>query len=247
MPLARVCILFLGINSILRMNDIILIKFASRSRPEKFFFGLDNIINQANQPDKLVILGSFDKDDQTMFNKEVLTRMKPYVEKGILLPVFGTSISKIDAINRDMDKAPADWKYLINFSDDMEFTVKGYDDIIRQKFALHFSNGDGNLHFYDGYQDRVSTMSIMDRIYFNRSGTIYNPEYKSLFCDEEYTEIARQLGKIQYIREKIFVHKHAVNTGQPKDELLVHTESFYKQDEITYRRRHAANFGLVLA
>jgi enamine deaminase RidA (YjgF/YER057c/UK114 family) len=54
--------------------------------------------------------------------------------RGILL-VYGTSKNKVDAINRDMDAfSKPHWDILVNMSDDMEFTYKGFDIDIRKEF-----------------------------------------------------------------------------------------------------------------
>lgn len=233
-------------------KNFILIKFATRSRPERFFLGLDNIINRASDKKNIGILVSADTNDYSMFNSNVLERLKPYVESGLVVPVFGNSVSKIDAINRDMDKVGEikkfkNWKILINFSDDMEFTVDGYDDIIRQKLSLHFPDTDGNLHFNDGYvQEKVSTMSIIGRRYYERFGYIYHPSYVSLWCDNEYTEVARKLNKIQYYPTQIFRHNHPANNNTlHRDEQYVKTESYYELDSKTYEQRKFKNFDLI--
>lgn len=229
----------------------ILHKFATRSRPDKFFKCLDNIINRASDKENMAILLTADMNDTTMFNINVLERLMPYVESGIVIPVFGESKSKIDAINRDMNKIHSidkikDWGILINFSDDMEFIVDGYDEIIREKFKTHFPNGDGNLHFNDGFTgDKVVTLSIMDRIYFNRFHYIYQPSYISLWCDNEYTEVARILNRIAYFPSPIFRHNHPSNiSGMERDEQLIKTESFYQIDGNTYNERKLRNFYL---
>jgi hypothetical protein len=223
----------------------ILFKFATRSRTEKFFAGIDNIIDNVSDKNNFKILVSADMDDLSMFNKHVAKRLIPYVEKGYVIPVFGTSKSKIDAINRDMQHAPADWDILVNFSDDMEFNVYGFDQIIREKFTIHFQDTNGNIYFNDGFvQDKVSTMSIIGRQYYNQFNFIYHPSYFSLWCDNEYTEIAQRKNKIQYFPQNIYTHNHAVNLGVVGDDLLVKTEAYYEQDKKNYLERQSKNFDI---
>lgn len=233
------------------MNNryFILHKFATRSRPEKFFKGIENLISKAYDKQNLAILVSADMDDKTMWNSNVLERLKPYVDAGYVIPVFGESKSKIDAINRDFDKALnidkiKNWDIVVNYSDDMEFIVDGYDEIIREKFTTHFPDLDGNLHFNDGFTaDRVSTMTIMGRKYYNRFGYLYHNSYFSLWCDNEYTEVARMLNKIIYFPTPIYRHNHPANiSGMERDEQLIKTESYYDQDGRTYYERKTKNF-----
>lgn len=221
----------------------ILFKFATRSRPEKFFKGLDNIINNLHDKKNFAILVTADIDDAHMYNKDVLERLIPYVDNHNVIPIFGYSKNKIDAINRDMDKAPDNWEILVNFSDDMQFNKYGFDKTIREKFALHFPSTDGNIYFNDGYaKDSVSTMSIIGRVYYNRFSYIYHPSYVSLWCDNEYTDIAKRLNKIQYFPEQLYTHFHAINTGAVADEQLIRTESYSHQDNKNYELRKAKNF-----
>jgi len=237
------------------MNNryFILHKFATRSRPEKFFKGIENIISKAYDKHNLGVLVSADMDDTTMWNPKVLERLLPYVKSGYVFPIFGSSNSKIEAINRDMNKTDSieklkKWDVLVNFSDDMEFIVDGYDEIIREKFTTHYPDTDGNLHFNDGFTaDRVSTMTIMGRKYYNRFGYIYHPSYFSLWCDNEYTEVARILNKIMYFTTPIYRHNHPANiSGLERDEQLLKTESYYEQDGQTYYQRKIHNFYLAL-
>lgn len=229
------------------MSYKILFKFPSRSRPEKFFKGLDNIINNLADKENYLIVATLDSDDDTMYNRDVLTRLKPYIEHNKVVPIFGTSKSKIDAINRDMEKFQ-DFHIGVVYSDDMEFQVHGFDNIIREKFRIHFPDTNGNLHFNDGFQNRVCTMTIMGRMFFEShyNKKFYVDEYFSLFCDEEYTIVANKLNKMQYFPEIIFNHKHVANGfGQP-DELLKKTEGYWEVDKNTFLRRQQANFYLPI-
>lgn len=234
-----------------KTNPFILYKFASRSRPEKFFNGLDNIINLSDKKD-FAILVSADLDDTTMFNSSVRKRLQKYIDDGYVFPFFDYSKSKIHAINRDLDKIPnipkiKNWDILVNFSDDMEFIVYGFDNIIREKFKQLYPDFDGNLHFNDGFaQDRVCAMSIMGKKYFQRFNYIYHPSYISLWCDNEYTEVARMLRKITYFPNPIFKHNHPANIPTIKpDEQLKKTESFYSADGKTYHERKLKHFNIL--
>lgn len=227
----------------------ILYKFATRSRPEKFFKGIENIISKSTDRERFGILVSADMDDKSMFNSQVIGRLKEYVDNRFVFPVFGESKSKIHAINRDMDKISSieklkGYDIIVNFSDDMEFIVDGFDNIIREKFTQSYPDLDGNLHFNDGFAaDRISTMSIIGRKYYERFHYIYHPSYISLWCDNEYTEVARTLNKISYYPTPIFRHNHPSNiSGLERDEQLLKTESFYEIDGKTYYERKLKNF-----
>lgn len=223
-------------------NTVILFKFATRSRPEKFLQGLDNIYNFLDDKENYHILISADRDDETMLDKTLLTEYKKRLEYMNMTLVFGESKTKIEAINADMDKAPK-WDILVNYSDDMEFFKQGFDNHIRDCFKKFYPDLDGNLHFNDGYvKEKISTMSIMGYPYYKRFDYIYHPSYKSLFCDNEYTIIANRLNKIVYIHEQIFKHNHFVNIGSKPDKLYEKNEALYKQDEDTFTVRVRMGF-----
>lgn len=228
------------------MKPIILFKFASRSRPQKFIDGINNIISKVSDNENFKILVSADKDDYTMYNQSVLSQIKPHIDSGKVVVVFDKSISKIDAINRDLELIN-DWQILVNFSDDMEFIVDGFDEMIRSHFAIHFPEYNGNMYYNDGFVgDKISAMSIIGRRYFDTvlGKKIYNPEYFSLFCDNEYTEVAVKLNKIQYYNIILYKHNHPANIGGVMDEQLTKTEAYWERDKNTYEKRKASNFDL---
>jgi hypothetical protein len=225
----------------------ILFKFATRSRTEKFFEGLENIISMVADKTNFCILVSADSDDTSMNNKETIERLKAYLinyPNNIIIK-FGKSISKIDAINRDVNdiKNRFDFDILVNFSDDMKFLVHGFDNIIRDKFNQIFPDTNGNIYFNDGFvKDAISTMSIIGRKYYDKFNYIYHPSYKSLWCDNEYTDIAKRDGKIQYYDEILYKHFHPSNIGGFVDDQLRHTESFSDVDFKNYEARKKNNF-----
>lgn len=220
------------------------IKYTSRSRPNNFFRGLDSIVNNLSDKDNYTILCSFDEDDLSMNDTHVLNRLSDY--KNVVY-YFGLSKTKVDAINRDLNFAP-DFDILINMSDDMVFTKKGFDDIIRKAMSDNFPDTDGWLHFYDGNQNRLSTMSIFGKKYFDRFGFIYHPDFISVYCDNREQDVAKILGKYKYMgdEEKILLHIHPLHGHgiELMDDQYKHTESFYPQDRATYNRHIQNNFYL---
>ena len=125
-------------------NYKILFKYASRSRNEKFFDGLDNILNNLNDLNNFCILCSLDADDETMNNQQSIKRITEYVKKypANIVVKFGKSKNKIDAINRDVNdfKERFNFDILVNFSDDMQFIVQSFDKTIREKFYIAYPN-----------------------------------------------------------------------------------------------------------
>jgi hypothetical protein len=228
-------------------NYKILFKYASRSRNEKFFEGLDNILNNLNDLNNFCILCSLDADDETMNNQQSIKRITEYVKKypANIVIKFGKSKNKIDAINRDVNdfKERFNFDILVNFSDDMQFIVNSFDKIIRDKFYIAYPNLDGNIYFNDGFVgDSISTMSIIGRKYYDKFNYIYHPSYHSLWCDNEYTMVAKKEKKIVYFDEKIYIHNHPANIGGFVDSQLMKTESFNEIDRENFNKRLTNNF-----
>ena len=222
---------------------MILFKYASRSRPELFFQGLDTIRRNVADQQNFKVLCSFDDDDQSMNNPEVIKCLDS-VEN--LTYFFGLSRNKVAAINRDMEKS-GDWDILINMSDDMAFEQYGFDTIIRARMLEHFPDLDGVLHFNDGYAgNSLMSMTIEGRKYYERFGYIYHPEYVSVYCDDEALSVARLLKKVAYYPNVLFRHNHPGWGRAPMDEQYERTESFYPVDLRTYSAHRARNFDLNL-
>ncbi|PCJ57935.1 MAG: hypothetical protein COA65_08730 [Rhodospirillaceae bacterium] len=156
--------------------------------------------------------------------------------------IGGTSNNKIHACNRDIEKGK-DWDIIVLISDDMIPQIDGWDEIIRQAMTKYYPDTDGTLWFNDGYQDRICTLCIIGRKYFDRFGFIYHPDYNSLFCDNEFTEVAKGLDKMTYFTACIFRHEHFANNPQIKrDKLYDRNEAFFNIDKATYERRKAEGF-----
>jgi hypothetical protein len=218
------------------MKEHILFKLATRSRPEKARDSINNIIENCKS-DNFTILVSVDFDDNSMKNFS-------YVHSNVTI-IYGISKSKIDAINRDLDIVK-DWDILINTSDDMVFTNKGFDNIIRQDFE---DNLDQFIHYSDGNQkENISTMSIMGKEYYERFNYIYHPDYKSLWCDAEATEVAVLLGKYRYMGDNkiLFRHMHPAWGLAESDAQYQKTEApeMWEHDYKVILERKARNYDL---
>ena len=200
-----------------------------------------------NDLNNFCILCSLDADDETMNNQQSIKRITEYVKKypANIVIKFGKSKNKIDAINRDVNdfKERFNFDILVNFSDDMQFIVNSFDKIIRDKFYIAYPNLDGNIYFNDGFVgDSISTMSIIGRKYYDKFNYIYHPSYHSLWCDNEYTMVAKKEKKIVYFDEKIYIHNHPANIGGFVDSQLMKTESFNEIDRENFNKRLTNNF-----
>lgn len=228
----------------------ILVKFPSRERPHKWYMTIKRYIELSSGQD-IKYLITLDSDDP------LLLAYKNYCEilksEGVTIEyIVGLSNNKIHAVNRDMDKS-GEFDILVLASDDMICQVKNWDVVLRNEMWDYYPDTDGALFHWDGDANTAKhnsgqglcTMCILGELYFERFGYIYNPEYTSLWCDNEYTEVGFMLNKMTKFDQVLFRHEHfSNNSSVPIDRLMRHTQSFYKQDEQVYLRRKEKNFDL---
>jgi len=216
-----------------------LIKFPSRSRPERFKEALDSYIKHASDLSKIHFLFSFDADDECShaYNTHV-------INSGINYTVCITgSHGKVHAINRDLNEwlANNECDVIILASDDF-VVVQPFQDIINEKANKH--GLDRVFWFHDNNQARLNTYSVLGIDYYKRFNYLYNPQYASLFCDNEFHEIAIRDGKMNTEPYPcIAEHRHPMlNKLYKVDELYQKNEAYWKQDQEIFNSRKARNF-----
>lgn len=95
----------------------------------------------------------------------------------------------------------------------------------------------------DGLQPTLITMPVMDRVYYERYGYIYHPEYKHMHCDEELTCVALMTGK--YIRLELdFPHNHYSTGKTVMDSLNARNNATWAHGQATLNRHAKDNFGI---
>jgi hypothetical protein len=218
----------------------ILIKFPTRGRRDKFFNVLDIYYQLATNLDNIGFQITIDTNDESMNNYNVLEKLKTYKNLNYDL---GISKNKIDAVNRDL--IVGDWDIILLGSDDMIPKVKGYDDIIRNKMTELYPDTDGVLWFNDGNQgNRLNTLCILGKKYYERFNYIYHPDYTSLWADNEFMDVANLLNKQTYFNDIIIRHEHPdVGFGQ-RDFVHFDNIKFDYIDRDIYIKRKENNFGL---
>ena len=183
----------------------LLIKFPTRNRKNKFFTVLKQYQRLCEDIENTFFLITLDNDDDEMNSPEVSDIFSTF--KNIKY-VYGNSISKIHAVNRDIETVD-EWDIVLLASDDMTPKVKGYDNIIRNKMKEHYPDTDGVLWFNDGHQgNNLNTLCILGKKYYERFNYIYHPEYKSVWSDNEFMLVGNLLQKQTYFDEVIIEHEH---------------------------------------
>lgn len=222
------------------MKDI-LIKIPTRGRRAKFFAMLDQYLSLLSSPEHVEFLIVLDDDDMTMTPDMVNGRfdwLRKFYNVSIT-PIWGLSENKIHAVNRDTPETG--WDILVLSSDDMQPTRYGYDYIIRKDMETYFNDTDGILYYPDGFTN-LNTLPILGKKYYDRFGYIYNPLFKSFFCDNVFHEIGDILQKQYYSDIVLFRHMHPCNTGSGWDELYERNNVSWTEDEELYKQMKYNNF-----
>ena len=215
----------------------ILLKCPTRSRPKQVIETLRKYIDLANKPDLIGICLSCDTDDATMHDPNVDYHITTLPVAWVKI-FFSGNNSKIEAVNADMNKIEWEWDIVILVSDDMIPKVKGYDDIIRSHMTPDL---DRIVWVNDGVQGYfLNTLSIMGRKMYESIGYIYHPSYKSLFCDNEFTDLCKGplASKCSYIETVLIRHEH-FRTGFPEknDALYQKNQRYWSADFKNYISR----------
>ena len=219
----------------------LLIKFPTRNRKNKFFKVLRQYQNMCEDLDNTYFLITLDNDDESMNPSDVEDIFNTF--KNIKV-VYGTSNSKIHAVNRDIELVN-DWDIVLLASDDMTPKVKGYDNIIRNKMKEFYSDTDGILWFNDGFQgEKLNTLCVLGKKYYERFNYIYHPDYKSCWSDNEFMEVGKILKKQTYIDSVIIKHEHPDWGYGNRDQIHTNNINDYQYDLGVYNRRKEINFEL---
>lgn len=191
------------------------------------------------------IMCTLDEDDETMNNTAVRAKIQSYPHAWVS---WGNSYSKIHAFNRGiLELQGFDFDILVAVSDDMEFIIYGFDDLIREGFRGNAPDLDALLHYPD--QDArhiIPVLYVAGRKYYNRDLFIYNPVYESLFCDNESKEVAEMRGKYFYMGIQILNHLNPAYGHLPRDSQFDRQQNLWGRDERVFNIRKANNFGLLV-
>lgn len=208
----------------------LLVRMPTRSRPIRALEVLKKYRDMAGCDVKLEVV--IDVDDETMHTSEVQEQLH-----GLDCTVtVGAHKSKVEACNAG---AVDDWDVLLLASDDMVPVVDGYGVRIVAAMKKYFPALDGAVYFYDGAQKHVCTLPIMGRRLWKRLGYVYDPAYASLFCDTEYTDILKPIGKLVYVDEKIIEHQHHTTGKTEVDALYIRNDNLWRRDELVYNARNS--------
>jgi hypothetical protein len=202
----------------------LLVKFPTRGRQD-LFFSTFNKFHDLSMTDQVSYLVSIDSSDAMMRHPGTIQKIKSYPNTTL---VIGESTSKADAINRDINEYADEWDILIIAADDTVPYALGWDKRIIDMMEAHYPDTDGVLFFNDGFWgEKLNTQCILGRKYYERTNYIFHEDYKFLWCDNEFMEVATLLGRQTYFDDVIIKHEHPT-LGYS------HAESVHREEEIKH-------------
>ena len=222
----------------------LIVKFPTRNRPEKFKTVFSRYLTFLSGRHDVRFILTMDEDDPTMNNPEMHHWIAARAQNAQIECFYGNSKSKIEACNANLEGVDGD--VLLLASDDMVPVQMGYDEVIFKVFTYSYPNFDGAIKFWDGLrpkEDPLMTLTVMGFPLYKQFGYIYNPEYKSLYCDNEQTQVCTLLNKLRRCDLCIIQHHW---TSEPFDTLHARNENteMYGVDGETFKRRGANKFDM---
>jgi hypothetical protein len=195
----------------------------SRSRPNKSLTTTSQWLSRAGVDVELIV--SIDDNDPLRHDYlKQYTGIDPFRIKVI----SNNNHSAVEAINNAAKESKGD--ILIVVSDDTDCPDNW------GKLILNAVQGreDYVLRVDDGIQDWIVTMPVMDRVYYNRFGYVYYPEFSHMFCDTFLTHQADALGKIIWRNDIVFTHLHYSVRKSDKDEVSKRADNTFHEGKQIY-------------
>jgi len=227
------------------MSDFI-IKFPTRSRPEKFKKVFEKYIAYLSGQHSVKFIVTMDEDDDTMNTPEIREWFDSLtVPNGSIKYNYGQSKTKIEACNADMEGEKCE--IIVLASDDMVPCIEGYDDIIAKGFDQCFPDYVGAIKFNDGLrpkEDLLMTLTVIGYPLYECLGNLYHPEYESVYPDNELTTVCARLNLLAISPTCIIRHEWVQGTHSEADELHQRQESVkqYAKDGAIFKKRTELDF-----
>lgn len=198
----------------------------SRSRPNKSFEATQGWLNSAVSTNFELIVSIDENDPYKEQYLNIYSNFNQYKVKVIV----NNNTTAVEAINNAAKVAEGE--VFIVVSDDTG-VLRGWDKVINSAVGTHT---DFVLKVYDGIQDWIVTMPILDRVYYNRFGYVYYPEYSHMFCDTHLTHVADALGKLLFRNDILIPHEHYSVKRSERDDITKRADNTFNTGRSIYMR-----------
>lgn len=205
----------------------------SRSRPEKSINCITKWKQLAGQDVEVIV--SLDDDDPKLVEYLNVYGKNPDDSITVLIQ---KNRSAIDAVNKAASVATGN--IFVVVSDDFD-CPRNWANRIQE---ITRARRDFVLKTYDGVQNYIVTLPILDRVYYNRFGYIYNPIYTHMFCDTEFTHVSDILRRLIIRNDITFQHRHYSVTKERTDETTRRADATFNAGKEVYLSRCRQKFGM---
>ena len=198
---------------------------------------VDHYIKNLSGKHNVRFVFTFDEDDDTMNNDEIKNYLNDLDFD--LTYYYGSHFNKVEAINDNL--TDQDFDILMLCADDI-YVAENFDDKIVQEFENSSHGLDAILQIYTyRWEFALDVFCIMGKDYYDRFNYIYHPSYISEFCDNEYTSVAKSLGKSIETMNMILTHKWENIKGDATRQRNM-DRTLLNKDTNNFEKRKAINF-----
>lgn len=216
----------------------------SRGRPKKAYQTAKEWVEKAGVEVEYIL--SLDEDDnwQEQYISLIFSDHK--------FNQFNTSIigwmngNVVNATNRAAQNSKGD--ILVYLSDDFK-CPDNWGNLIIKEFESTLISGMPELPWILKVDDclqkfhvPILTIPIMNRAMYERLGYFWNPEYKSMFVDEDLYWTARKIDAIKMCPHLKFPHEHPSNGKAVTDETYQRSAANWNQGKAVFERRKKQGF-----
>jgi hypothetical protein len=194
----------LELNRHIKAGQKISLIHATRGRPQQALACREMWLSRADKPDQVEHIFCFDQDDKTSLPLEGFKNSwkNPEIGAGC---VAAWNIGAIYSIG----------EILVQLSDDW-IPPKGWDTAIIERIGD--ISTPAVLAVADGRRnDDLLCMAIMTRRRYEDQGFMFHPDFKSVYSDNYFTEMAKKDGVIIDAQDLVFIHNHPAFEGNPLD------------------------------
>lgn len=218
-----------------------LVKIPTYKRPNRVTGVVKNLIEKANKPDRLLFLLTIDENDFSL--NRVAEEFKSY-ENVVINKTKADS--KVLAYNAGLDIIDlSKFAAIVVLSDDVS-VVAGYDDTIEAE-VKKLNNFDFVLWFDEMPSSTTNLFPIIGKDFYARYGYIYNPIYRSYYCDDELTQTAFKLGKLKKVHKGLFSHALPDPLKMSDDYTYLRNMPDLHRDKAVFKVRQNYGFGVCLS
>lgn len=206
----------------------------SRGRPEKSFNNSKEWIDKSGCDVELIVSVDFNDPKKSEYGEIYLS------SKHTFLCYENDSV--VQATNRAAKEATGD--ILVYLSDDFK-CFDNWGLAVQKEFE---NESHPLLIKVDDCLQRftvpVLTIPIMNRALYEKLGYFWNPEYKSMFVDEQLYWVTQRHATIKFCPHLKFPHEHPANGKAPDDEIYRRSAANWEQGKAVFAKHKALGFPL---